>query len=74
MEDTDMSWRKASYSSNGGAECVEVADAASVVLVRDSKNPEGTKLAFGTDAWEAFTAKVKLSLVCRNTDPVTFIS
>lgn len=62
MEDTDMSWRKASYSSNGGAECVEVADATSVVLVRDSKNPEGSKLAFGTNAWKAFTAKAKLSL------------
>lgn len=24
MEDTDINWRKSSYSSNGGATCVEV--------------------------------------------------
>ena len=27
MEDTDLSWRKSSYSGNGGATCVEVANA-----------------------------------------------
>ena len=27
MESTDLKWRKASYSSNGGANCVEVAGA-----------------------------------------------
>jgi hypothetical protein len=26
MEDADLKWRKASYSSNGGGNCVEVAD------------------------------------------------
>jgi len=25
VEGTDLKWRKASYSSNGGADCVEVA-------------------------------------------------
>ena len=40
MEDTDMNWRKASYSSNGGANCVEVATDG-IVLVRDTTDREG---------------------------------
>lgn len=27
MEETNLNWRKASYSSNGGMSCVEVANA-----------------------------------------------
>ncbi|HWE90648.1 MAG TPA: DUF397 domain-containing protein [Pseudonocardiaceae bacterium] len=34
-------WRKSSYSGTGG-DCVEVA--ASLGLVRDSKNPDGPRL------------------------------
>jgi Domain of unknown function (DUF397) len=30
-----------------------------LVLVRDSKNPDGPKLAFGRDTWAAFAARVK---------------
>lgn len=38
MEDNiDPRWRKSSYSGNGGGDCVEVADQASRVLVRDTK-------------------------------------
>jgi len=47
-------WRKSSYS--GGAEdgnCVEVA-LADDALVRDSKNPEGAVLTFGSAAWKNF--------------------
>jgi hypothetical protein len=39
MEDTDMNWRKASYS-NGGENCVEVANAEGVA-VRDTKDRGG---------------------------------
>ena len=56
-----MNWRKSSYSSNGGGECVEVAS-TDRVLVRDSKNPEGAKLVFGTNVWRRFTGQVKRSL------------
>ena len=38
-------WRKSSYSGNGG-DCVEVVDHDNHLMVRDSKNPEGAKLAF----------------------------
>jgi hypothetical protein len=58
MEDTDMNWRKASYSSNGGENCVEVATAGTV-LVRDTTDRDGGTLAFTADAWEAFTASIK---------------
>lgn len=34
------SWRKSSYSGNGGANCVEVAFEGPCALLRDSKNPK----------------------------------
>ncbi|MFI0937312.1 DUF397 domain-containing protein [Streptomyces sp. NPDC021020] len=53
-------WRKSSYSNVDGGECVEVADGLTgIVPVRDSKDPEGPALAFGTDAWVAFVGAVK---------------
>ena len=59
MEDTDLKWRKASYSSNGGATCVEVANDDSRVMVRDSKDASGPVLAFTADAWRALLADIK---------------
>lgn len=52
-------WRKSSHSSGQGGECVEVADLALMIAVRDSKNPDGTKLAFSKRAWRSFTTRVK---------------
>jgi Domain of unknown function (DUF397) len=61
MEDA-VSWRKASYSSNGGGNCVEVArDLPGAVAVRDSKNPDGPKLTFTPAQWQAFTNVMKTS-------------
>ena len=54
-----ITWRKSSYSGNSGGNCVEVGAAAPLIAVRDSKDPDGTRLAFGREAWEAFAAKVK---------------
>jgi hypothetical protein len=52
-------WRKSTYSNNGGS-CVEVGtDATGVVAVRDSKNPDGPKLAFTSAQWMLFTSTVK---------------
>jgi|HubBroStandDraft_6_1064221.scaffolds.fasta_scaffold519042_1 hypothetical protein len=52
-------WRKSTYSNNGGS-CVEVGTgAAGVVAVRDSKNPDGPKLAFTSGQWTTFTSTVK---------------
>jgi hypothetical protein len=50
-------WRKASYSATNG-NCVEVADAPSLVLVRDTTRRDGGTLAFSPDAWAAFTAQI----------------
>ena len=54
MEDTDLKWRKASYSSNGGGNCVEVGEARRGVLVRDTKNRAGVVLRFTPAAWRRF--------------------
>jgi Domain of unknown function (DUF397) len=63
VEKTDLNWRKASYSSNGGATCVEVADHANLVLVRDTKDRgHGPVLQFSPNAWRRFTGRVKRSL------------
>ncbi len=58
MDKRDFNWRKAGYS-NGSGDCVEVADTASAVLVRDTKARNGASLAFTADAWQAFTRSLK---------------
>jgi Domain of unknown function (DUF397) len=62
MEVTDLKWRTASYSSNGGGNCVEVADQDNAVLVRDTKNRVGVILRFSPAAWRRYVAQVKRSL------------
>jgi hypothetical protein len=52
-------WRKSSRSSGQGGDCVELAGLAGMVAIRDSKNPDGPKLAFGAGEWAAFVAAVK---------------
>ncbi len=60
MDLTSARWRKSSYSGTNGGNCVEVAqNLPRAVAVRDSKDPNGPKLAFGPDEWLAFTAGVK---------------
>ena len=54
-----LNWRKASYSGSGGGSCVEVADAASVVMVRDTTDRDGGTLAFTAEAWTVFTALLR---------------
>lgn len=54
----DMNWRKSSYSSNGGGECVEAAN-ADHVHVRDSKDAEGPRLEISLEAWHSFTCRIK---------------
>ncbi|WP_121833712.1 DUF397 domain-containing protein [Streptomyces sp. S1] len=47
-------WRKSSYSGDNGGECIEVADLAAHVAVRDSKNPEGPAFLASPAAFTAF--------------------
>jgi hypothetical protein len=54
-------WRKSSYSSSSGDNCVEVATTAPTVAVRDTKDPYGPALAFGNAEWRQFTRRVKAS-------------
>lgn len=70
VRDIEMSgavWRKSSYSSGNGGQCVEVAlNLPGTVAVRDSKDPGGTTLVFAAATWRSFT-----SLASRNTVPPT---
>ena len=57
-----LNWRKASYSASNGGGCVEVADQANRVLVRDTKDRSGPVLGFTPGAWQRFADRVKRSL------------
>jgi Domain of unknown function (DUF397) len=60
MDLTGADWRKSSYSSANGGNCVEVAsNLPGAVAVRDSKDPHGPALLFTPAEWEAFTAGVR---------------
>ena len=60
MEGTDLTtWRTSTYSSNGGATCVEIGDAPDTVLVRDTQDRTGPVLRLSPEAWCRFTSQVK---------------
>ncbi|CAL9482121.1 DUF397 domain-containing protein [Streptomyces sp. enrichment culture] len=46
-------WRKSTHSGDS-SNCVEIATPGGVVLVRDSKAPTGSRLAFPRTVWTAF--------------------
>jgi hypothetical protein len=55
-------WRKSSRSggnNGGGSNCVEVATTPEAILVRDSKNPDGPRLAITPAAWSTFTNTIR---------------
>jgi hypothetical protein len=47
-----LSWKKSTVS--GGSACVEVAKTGEMILIRDSKDPSGSVLAFPGEEWGAF--------------------
>ncbi|MYV53065.1 DUF397 domain-containing protein [Streptomyces sp. SID3212] len=50
-------WRKSSYSSDNGGDCLEIAtNLPGIIPVRDSKAPEGPALMLTPAAWNAFVA------------------
>jgi hypothetical protein len=47
-------WRKSSYSGSNGGDCVEVADLAPHIGIRDSKKPGGAVLTVSRARFEDF--------------------
>lgn len=73
MEQVDKVWRKSSYTTSGGnANCVELGQVPSAILVRDTKNREGHTMHVTPGDWLRFTGQVKagnLSLLCVASKP-----
>lgn len=54
----NLVWRRSTASGATG-DCVEVAHATGLVLIRDSKEPRGPTLRFSASEWAAFLAGVR---------------
>ncbi|MFI7392100.1 DUF397 domain-containing protein [Streptomyces tendae] len=53
----DLAWFKSSYSDTSEpTDCVEVAIASATIHVRDSKRPDGPRLAVEAATWTTFVA------------------
>lgn len=60
MDLSHAEWRKSSYSSGNGGNCVEVArNLPGVVAVRDSKDPDGPALILVPTQWEGLIRCLK---------------
>ncbi|TMR05436.1 DUF397 domain-containing protein [Actinomadura soli] len=59
MDVTSAAWRKSSYTTANGGECVELASVPDMVAVRDSKDPEGPKLLVTRRAFAALLSDIK---------------
>jgi hypothetical protein len=53
-----VDWRKSTYSTGNGGDCVEVA-ADGGVLVRDTANRDGGTLGFSHAAWDRFLGTIR---------------
>ncbi|MDG5806596.1 DUF397 domain-containing protein [Streptomyces ossamyceticus] len=52
--ETSPEWIKSSYSGADTPSCLEVATTPATILIRDSKNPRGPRLALTPTAWSTF--------------------
>jgi Domain of unknown function (DUF397) len=52
-------WRKSSYSSGNGTNCVEVGQAPRMVSVRDTTDRDGFVLSIDADAWATFADSLR---------------
>ena len=60
MERLIVTWRKSSYSGNGGANCVETSGTRGAVLIRDTKDRgNGPVLRITVRDWAQFTRSLK---------------
>lgn len=55
-------WRKSSYSSSTGGNCVEVAT-GNAVLVRDTTNRAGVTLSLPVSAWSVFVSELRATVL-----------
>jgi hypothetical protein len=72
MDTTSAVWRTSSYSGGNGGQCIQVAAIPSspdgpgaLCVVRDSRDPAGSALVFGSRQWRAFAAVIKASMPAR---------
>jgi Domain of unknown function (DUF397) len=56
-DETMLAWRKSTRSNSNG--CIEMALSDQVVLLRDSKRPEGPVLSVSPRVWTALLAEVR---------------
>ena len=62
MDLSRAEWRKSSYSSNDGGNCVEVArNLPKIVAVRDSKDPSGPALILSADSVARLRRRIRSS-------------
>ena len=54
-----MDWRKSTHSNANGGDCVEIADTARTIVVRDTRDRDGITLAISAAAWQRFTDALK---------------
>ncbi|TDC93067.1 DUF397 domain-containing protein [Actinomadura sp. 7K507] len=59
MDLTKAVWRKSSYTTANGGDCVELTSVPSTVAVRDSKDPDGPKLLVTRQAFAALLTDLK---------------
>jgi Domain of unknown function (DUF397) len=53
-----LGWRKASRSMGNG-DCVEAAQANGQIIMRDSKDPDGSALRYAPSSWLRFVTDAK---------------
>ncbi|WP_406330328.1 DUF397 domain-containing protein [Streptomyces sp. NBC_00203] len=56
----DAAWFKSSYSGGNETECVETAILPGRAAIRDSKHPDGPRLAFSSAAWADFITSLPI--------------
>jgi hypothetical protein len=53
-----VDWRKSTYSTGHGGQCVEVVS-DDMVMVRDTTNRDGGTLTFSAAAWKRFLGAIR---------------